>query len=375
MIALEFRESERPTLGVECEFGLVDATTRDLVNAAGTVLDRAHEVVSPTRLHQELLRNTVEVVTGVCDTVGDAMADLRGTLGAVLPICDELGVDLYGAGTHPFAEWSRQRLTEGHRYAELVDRTQWWGRQMLIWGVHVHVGMPSVERVAPVLSSLLNAYPHLQALSASSPLWGGIDTGYASNRALMFQQLPTAGLPFQFGSWAEFEAFCDDQLVTGVIDDVSEIRWDLRPSPRLGTLENRICDGMSDLGELAGLIALMHCLVVDLDTRLAAGEALPVLPPWHVQENKWRAARYGLDAIVITGADNSERLVTEDLTALLTRLAPVAARLDCSAELASVAEIPVRGASYQRQRAVARRTGGDMVAVVDSVVRELRDSV
>jgi len=120
------------------------------------------------------------------------------------------------------------------------------------------------------------------------------------------------------------------------------------------------------------LVALMHCLVVDLDTRAAAGETLPTMPPWHVQENKWRAARYGLDAIVVLDAESHERLVTEDLADLLARLAPVADRLGCAAELAAVADIPRRGASYQRQRAVAERTGGDLVAVVDSVVRELR---
>jgi len=157
-----------------------------------------------------------------------------------------------------------------------------------------------------------------------------------------------------------------------VIDELSEIRWDVRPATHLGTLENRICDGVSDFDDLASLVALMQCLVVDLDTRAAAGETLPTMPPWHVQENKWRAARYGLDAIVVLDDRSHERLVTEDLADLLERLAPVADRLDCAAELAAVADIPRRGASYQRQRAVAERTDGDLVAVVDSVVRELR---
>jgi carboxylate-amine ligase len=227
----------------------------------------------------------------------------------------------------------------------------------------------------PVLSALLTYYPHLQALSASSPIWAGVDTGYASNRALMFQQLPTAGLPFQFETWEQYEAFASDQLTTGVIEVLSEIRWDLRPAAHLGTLENRICDGVSTLAEMSALTALMHCLVVDLDARVAAGEHLAVLPPWHVQENKWRAARYGLEAIVILDADNREERVTDDLAELLERLAPVAERLGCAAELASVADIVTRGASYERQRKVAEKTDGDLVAVVDSVVRELRDSL
>jgi carboxylate-amine ligase len=372
-VRIDFHGSPEPTLGVEWEFALVDRRTRDLRNDAAHLFARAKpRLEDPSRLHQELLRNTVEIVTPVCHTVGEAMAELRRTLEAVVPAGDELGIDLYGGGTHPFASWSTQQLTEGHRYEELINRTQWWGRQMLIWGVHVHVGLPERDRVMPVLSALLNHYPHLQALSASSPIWAGLDTGYASNRALMFQQLPTAGLPFQFETWSEFEAFTHDQLKTGVIDELNEIRWDVRPAPRLGTLENRICDGVSDFTDMAALVALMHCLVVDLDTRLAAGETLPTMPPWHVQENKWRAARYGLDAIVILDADSNERLVTDDLADLLERLVPVADRLGCSDELALVADIPSRGASYQRQRAVAERTGGDLVAVVDSVVRELR---
>ncbi|MEQ6900267.1 glutamate--cysteine ligase [Nocardioides sp. YIM 152588] len=370
---IDFHASPEPTLGVEWEFALVDRRTRDLRNDAAHLFARAKaRMPDPSRLHKELLKNTVEVVTGVHRTVPAAMAELRDTLGYVLPACDALDLDLYGAGTHPFASWTGQQLTEGVRYAELINRTQWWGRQMLIWGVHVHVGMPAVERVMPVLSALLTYYPHLQALSASSPIWAGVDTGYASNRALMFQQLPTAGLPFQFERWEEFEAFAEDQLVTGVIDELNEIRWDVRPAVNLGTLENRICDGVSTFADLAPLVALTHCLVVWLDERAAAGEELPTMPPWHVQENKWRAARYGIDAIVILDAASHERLVTDDLAELVPRLMPVAERLGCAAELAGVLDIIERGPSYVRQRRVAERTGNDLVAVVDSVVQELR---
>ena len=217
----------------------------------------------------------------------------RATLAPVRKIVHDRGMELFCAGTHPFAEWSAQQLTDGSRYAELIKRTQWWGRQMLIWGVHVHVGVSSAHKVMPIITSMLNQYPHLLALSASSPFWDGEDTGYASNRAMMFQQLPTAGLPFHFQEWREFEGFVGDQKKTGIIDHMNEIRWDIRPSPHLGTIEVRIFDGVSNLRELSALVALTHCLIVDLDRRLDAGESLPVMPPWHVQENKWRAARYG----------------------------------------------------------------------------------
>ncbi len=353
---------------MEWEFALVDAETRDLSNEATAVIA---EIGENPRVHKELLRNTVEVVSGVCGSAGEAIEDLRTTLGPARRIVHARGMELFCAGTHPFAQWSTQKLTDAPRYAELIKRTQWWGRQMLIWGVHVHVGVSSANKVMPIISALLNYYPHLLALSASSPWWGGEDTGYASNRAMMFQQLPTAGLPFQFQTWSEFEGFVYDQKKTGIIDHINEIRWDIRPSPHLGTIELRICDGVSNLRELGALVALMHCLVVDLDLRLDAGETLPTMPPWHVQENKWRAARYGLDAVIILDAESNERLVTDDLDDVLTRLEPVARSLSCADELAAVAEIPRVGASYQRQRRVAEEHDGDLRAVVDALIAEL----
>ena len=368
---IEFADSREPTLGVEWEFALVDKRSRDLVNAASELFDLVSLRHGPQpRIHKELLRNTVELTTGICRTTGEAIDELSEMIDLVRPLADELGVDLYSAGTHPFAEWSHQLLTPGHRYEELIARTQWWGRQMLIWGVHMHVGVRR-EHAMPIVSALLKWYPHLQALSASSPIWAGMDTGYASNRAMMFQQLPTAGLPFQFESWADYEHYAQDLLTTGVIEVIDEIRWDVRPAPKLGTVEVRICDGVSTLTEMRALVALVHCLVVDLSDRLERGEKLPTMPPWHVQENKWRAARYGLDAWIILDEHSNERLMQDDLRELLEHLAPVAERLGCVAELALVNEIPRAGASYQRQRAVADRTDGDLVAVVDSVVREL----
>ncbi|MCK5755220.1 MAG: glutamate--cysteine ligase, partial [Mycobacterium sp.] len=283
---------------------------------------------------------------------------------------DEIGVDLFGAGTHPYGEWSTQQLTDSPRYAELIERTQWWGRQMLIWGVHVHVGIDRQEKVLPIVNALLAYYPHLLALSASSPMWSGTDTGYASNRAMMFQQLPTAGLPFQFSTWDQFEAFVADQKTTGIIDDINEVRWDIRPSPRLGTVEVRVCDGVSSPAELGAIVALIHCLVVDLDDHFMAGTLPREMAPWLVQENKWRAARYGLDAVIITDADCSERLVTDDLADIVERLSPVAERLGCATELASVTSIITGKGSYQRQRAVLERTGR-MADVVAAVVAEL----
>ena len=365
---IDFAGSYRSTLGVEWEFALVDAVTRDLSNEAPAVIA---ELGEHPHVHKELLRNTIEIVTGICENSGQAMDDLSGTLRTVRQVVEDRGMELFCAGTHPFAKWSSAKLTDAPRYAELIKRTQWWGRQMLIWGVHVHVGVSSAHKVMPIITSMLNYYPHLLALSASSPWWEGEDTGYASNRAMMFQQLPTAGLPFQFQTWSEFEGFVHDQKKTGIIDHINEVRWDIRPSPHLGTIEVRIFDGVSNIRELSALVALTHCLIVDLDRRLEAGESLPTMPPWHVQENKWRAARYGLDAEIILDADSNERLVTEDLLDVLNRMEPVARSLNCVDELARVADIPRLGASYQRQRRVAEEHDGDLRTVVDALVAEL----
>jgi carboxylate-amine ligase len=365
---IEFAGSTEPTVGVEWEFALVDAQTRDLSNEAAEVIN---DIGENPRVHKELLRNTVEIVSGICECTEQAMTDLRATLATARRVARERGMDLFCAGTHPFSRWSSQQLTDGPRYAELIRRTQWWGRQMLIWGVHVHAGISSAHKVMPIMSSLLLYYPHLLALSASSPWWGGEDTGYASNRSMLFQQLPTAGLPFHFQTWGEFEGFVSDQKKTGIIDHMDEIRWDIRPSPHIGTLEVRICDGVPNVRELGALVALTHCLIVDLDRRLEAGETLPTMPPWHVQENKWRASRYGLDAEVILDADSNERGLTDDVPDLLTRLQPVAESLNCADELAAVADIAAYGASYQRQRRVAEEHDGDLRAVVDTLIAEL----
>ncbi len=371
---IPFARSERSTVGIEWELALVDADSGDLRQVAQTVLDAvAPEDGSehPT-IKQELLLNTVEIATGVCRTVAEAGADLQRSIAEIRRVTDPLRVELMCAGTHPFARWNQQKVTDKERYATLIERTQWWGRQMLIYGVHVHVGIEDRDKVLPILRAVLTYFPHLQSLSASSPFWGGKDTAYASNRALMFQQLPTAGLPFQFDRWSDLESYTADMMRTGVIDDFSEIRWDLRPSPRFGTLELRICDGASNLTEVLAFSAVLHCLVEHFSTMIDEGRELPKLPPWFAQENKWRSARYGMDAIIILDSAGNEELVTDAVERMLVDLAPVADRLGCRAELEDVRTVLRMGASYQRQRAVARRHDGELDAVVAALVAEMR---
>ncbi|AEE45204.1 glutamate--cysteine ligase [Cellulomonas fimi] len=372
-VTLPFARSERSTVGLEWEVALVDADSGDLRQAAQSIFDavRPADGSDHPSIKQELLLNTVEVSSGVCRTVGQAGEDLRRALDEVAAAAEPLRIQLMGGGTHPFANWAQQKVSDKQRYATLIDRTQWWGRQMLIFGVHVHVGIEDRDKVLPLSRAMLTVFPHLQSLSASSPFWGGKDTGYASNRALLFQQLPTAGLPFGFARWEELEQYVGDMLHTGVIDQFDEVRWDIRPAPRFGTLEMRIADGATNLLEVTAISALTHCLVEHFSTMLDRGETLPTMPPWFAQENKWRSARYGMDAIIITNAAGDEELVTDAVSRWLVELAPVAERLGCSEELDQVRVVLRRGASYQRQRAVARRNAGELDAVVRSLVAEM----
>jgi carboxylate-amine ligase len=374
---IRFTESRPSTIGVEWELPLVDRDTGDLTPRAPAVIQAVQQRLGDhDRVTEELLTNTVEVVTGVHSRVSGATSELSGIIGEVVDAAEPLDAQVMCAGTHPFAVWDQQEITpDSEHYTTLIDRTRWWGRQMLIWGVHVHVGIDDRDKALPILGAMLAYVPHLQAFTASSPFWAGTDTGYASNRALMFQQLPTGGLPPALGAWANFEEVVDDLTRTGVIEGVKDLRWDIRPSPGWGTLENRVSDGISTLHEVGAVTALVQCLVTDMSDRLDAGETLPTMQPWFVRENKWRAARYGMEAEIITNAAGDERLVTDEVHDLVQRLDPVADRLGCQQELHHLDTMIADGASYQRQLQVAQENGGDLRAVVRHLVTELRDSL
>ncbi len=374
---IRFTESRPSTIGVEWELPLVDRDTGDLTPRAPAVISAVQQRLGDRdRVTEELLTNTVEVVTGVHSRVQDATSELSGIIGEVIDAAEPLDAQVMCAGTHPFAVWDQQEITpDSEHYTTLIDRTRWWGRQMLIWGVHVHVGIDDRDKALPILGAMLPYVPHLQAFTASSPFWAGIDTGYASNRALMFQQLPTGGLPPQLGAWANFEEVVDDLTRTGVIEGFKDLRWDIRPSPGWGTLENRVSDGISTLHEVGAVTALVQCLVTAMSDRLDAGETLPTMQPWFVRENKWRAARYGMEAEIITNAAGDERLVTDEVHDLIGRLDPIAERLGCQQELHHLDTMIERGASYQRQLKVAQENGGDLRAVVRHLVTEFRESL
>ncbi|WP_022877705.1 glutamate--cysteine ligase [Microbacterium sp. B19] len=373
-MTLPFAPSTRSSVGLEWELMLADRETGDLVPRAPEILDLVEEATALERytVTGELLTNTVEVTSGVGHTVAEAVDDIADAIGALRAQTEPRGIELLCAGSHPFAQWYEQQVTDKTRYHKLIERTQWWGRNMMIWGIHVHVGVDDVDKVIPIVNALTVFLPHLQALSASSPFWAGERTGYASNRALVFQQLPTAGLPWQLNDWAEFERYLDDMVRTGVMADASEVRWDIRPAPRWGTVEIRACDGMSTLPELAAVAALAQTLVEHFSRILDEGGELPGIPPWFARENKWRSARYGLDARVIVDRQGTQLPVREHLLATMAELADIAVELKCAREFAGLETILATGGSSARQVAVAEAADGYLRAVVQHLIREFR---
>lgn len=352
-----FARSPEPTLGVEWEVALVNPMTWDLVPRGAELIDRVHAAHPDIHLEKEFLQNTVELVTGVCRTVPEAMGDLGASLSAVREAANSMDVRLWASGGHPFTDFRKNPVSTKESYSEIINRTQYWGQQMLLWGTHVHVGISHEERVWPIINALMTKYPHLLAISACSPGWEGLDTGYASNRTMLYQQLPTAGMPYQFENWQQWQSYMRDQAISGVINHTGSMHFDVRPASKWGTVEVRISDAASNLRELSAIVALTHCLVVHYDRMIDAGEKLPTLQPWHVAENKWRGARYGMDALVITSRETDERWIKDELADLLVELATLAEELGCSQELQLVQEIIDSGAGYERQRRLYEETG------------------
>ena len=366
---IPFHSSPSSSLGVEWELQLVDRETRQLTSGATEILAELSPDGEHPTAKAELLQSTIEVITGVCTTVPEAMADLAGTIAAVTALAEPRGLGLMCAGSHPITDWQSQQISDHPRYVKLIEDMQWLARRMQIFGVHVHVGVRSPDKAIAIVNALSSYIPHFLALSASSPYWVGSDTGLASARSKVFEGLPTAGLPHQLKDWAQFEQYMETLIKTQTIASIKEVWWDVRPHPTYGTVELRICDGLPTIAEVGMVAALSQCLVDTFDREIDKGYTLPTPRRWVVQENKWRAARYGLDASIIVGQDGVQP-VRDALRELVQDMRSTAERLGCSAQLDLVEQVLEGGASYQRQRAVAAASGGDLTAVVDSLLAE-----
>jgi len=364
-----FQGSEKPTLGVEIEVQVVDQAGALTTDTAATKI--LAELNDPAAFKHELLECTIEVITDVCQTVDDVRADLGGKVSRLIDAADGFGYRILCTGTHPFSAWADQTVSPDPRYHRLIENCQWTARRLLIFGVHTHVGVGSGEEAIAISNSLQTFIPHFLALSSSSPYWQGRDTGLASVRSKIFESLPTAGLPYQLENWGQFQRFMRTLIGAGTIRSIREVWWDIRPHPGFGTLELRICDGIPTMDELAAMVALSQSLVVWLCDRYNSGHDVPRHSQWTVRENKWRAARYGLDAEIIRDEEGNLVSLRRSVSDLVERLQPIARDLGCEQDLLRVLDILERGTSATRQREVYDRTK-DLSAVVDSLVEELK---
>lgn len=376
-MALDFNASPTASLGIELELGLVDVEKGGLVCAASQILDEIgapHPEGEHPRIKHELFESTVEVITGVCTTVREARADLAESIRELDAACASRGIGLIGLGLHPFTNWHDLTRSPGERYERLVDRIAWPARRLMTHGMHIHVGVRSGEKAIATVNTLSGYLPIFLALSASSPHWHGQDTGLASARTKVFEAMPTTGLPPHLSDWAEFNAFLDTLIAAGSIETVREVWWDIRPHPGFGTVELRMCDATPTLREAGAMAALAQCLVQWCDDVIESGERLPVPREWVRRENKWRAARYGLDAELVLDDAGHTRPLREVTVDLVEDLMPLAERLDCVDDLHEVLRILQQGASYERQR-VLLATGATLEDIVAVARQELREEV
>ncbi len=374
-MTIEWNRSPGPTLGVEWEVQLIDAHTRLLRQDAAAVLaglPGLQESGEHPKMKHELMQSTVEVVTGICGTVAEAKADLAVTIKELQRTAEPHGIVLAASGTHPMSDWRDAKMAPVQRYSELIEQLQWPGRRLQTCASHVHVGLRDAAKAMPVINALATYLPHFLALTASSPFWIRADTGLASTRSVVWSALPNTGPPPGLPDWTRFEEYMDTQLRAGTIRTIKEVWWDVRPHPDFGTVEIRIADAVPTFREIGMLAALGQCLVQLFDSQLDRGYRLPARPTWVVRDNKWRATRYGLDAIVITDATGATAPLRDDIYELLRELEPIAWRLGCAEELAVASEVLQYGASYERQRA-AHAVDDDLTSVVDALVTEFAE--
>ena len=298
MSRLKFTPNLQPSLGVEVELALVDAQTMALSSAAPELLARLPEATRKG-VKPEIMRSYVELNTDVCRTVADAEADLRGKLNVLEPIADDLGLRLFWSATHPFSTWEEQQVTDNARYQGLIDLLQDTARQMVTFGLHVHVGVDSGDKAVMICDRMLRHLPTLLAASCNSPFWDGRATGLHSWRSRVIEGLPTAGLPPLMRNWSEYTWLINHLIETGYIETIREIWWDMRPHHNFGTVEVRVCDVPGSLEDVLTLTALIQCLVKHLSDEIDEGTYQHDSHPMIIRQNKWRAGRYGLEAQLV----------------------------------------------------------------------------
>jgi carboxylate-amine ligase len=363
-----FGKGDLYTLGVEEEFMLLDPETFDLVQHIDTVLDAMAGHEFSAHVNPELMQSVIEVATPVCRTPGDVDVQLRQLREYVTGVAQEQGLRVGSAGTHPFSLFERQRITARDRYRNLVDQLQYVARRELIFGLHVHVAVDDPDKAIQVVNGVLPHLAPLLALSASSPFWRGEPTGLSSSRQMIFAAFPRSGPPPRFRNYADYAEVVGQLEKTGCIADYTHIWWDIRPHPRLGTVEVRICDSVTHVEDAVAIAAYCQALVKFLCERYSAGEEIPSYHRILTTENKWLAARYGLEAPVMDLATGKRNRVpvAQLVRRTLKDLEPHARELGGDRELEGVRDILARGNGSDRQLRVFN-ANRDIVEVVREI--------
>ncbi len=366
------------TLGVEEEYAIVDPETRELKSHINTMMrvGRGRRAIGENLLFQpELHQSVVEVATPVCQDLSDVRRDILNLRRTVIEKAEGTGARIAAVGTHPFSDWKDQRITRRKRYQRIVDDLQDIARANLIFGLHVHVGVPSLDAAVEIMNEAKYFLPHLLALSTSSPFWLGRASGLMSSRSGVFRRFPRTGIPSHFKSAADLQDFVETLVRTGCIENASKIWWDLRAHHIYPTVEFRICDLPTKVEETLCLVALVQAIVVRLRRLRAENLGWRIYHRDLIEENKWRAMRHGINGRLIDLGKGNEVEFAYLVDELLEFIDPVLDELNSRTEAEYVTRILKEGTSADRQLKAYEESGGDFRVVVDQLVQETRAGV
>ena len=356
------------TLGIEEEFAIIDPETRELRSHIHEILEGG-KVLLKEQIKPEMHQSVVELGTEICTSVADArehVVELRSKLAS---LANKANLRIASAGTHPFSKWRDQLITEGERYKEIVRDMQRLARANLIFGLHVHVGIPNRESAIQVMNQARYFLPHIYALSTNSPFWGGQDTGLKGYRLKVFERFPRTGIPDAFESLSEYEDFCKLLVKTGCIDNPKKIWWDIRLHPFFDTLEMRVCDAQTRVDDTLAIAALVQAVIAKLYKLLKHNTTFRVYRRRLLDENRWRASRYGIEGKLIDFGREAEVETRSLLNELLEFVSTEVEELGSKREMAHIERIMREGTGADRQLAVFHQTN-DIRAVVDQIVAE-----
>src|SRR5436189_1116054 len=356
------------TLGIEEEFAIVDPQTRELRSHIQEILEYG-KVILKEQIKPEMHQSVVELGTEICQSIVDGRAHVIELRSKLAGLAGRGGLKIASVGTHPFSHWRDQLITEGERYREIVKDMQQLARANLIFGLHVHVGIPERETAIHVMNQARYFLPHIYALSVNSPFWVGQNTGLKGYRLKVFERFPRTGIPDAFESLSEYEDYCKLLVKTGCIDNPKKIWWDIRLHPFFDTLEVRVCDAQSRVDDTLAIAALLQAIVSKLFKLLRQNTTFRVYRRRLLDENRWRAARYGIDGKLIDFGKETEVEERSLLKELLEFVVSEIDELGSKKEMAHVERIMREGTGADRQIAAFARTQ-DMKAVVDQIVAE-----